>query len=64
MSPDANSESEKGYSYHLTDEAILKYMQWSVETRLTWLEEANRFLFEALPEETKKIREQLLKGET
>ena len=50
MSPDAEEGSKKGYGYHLTDEAILKYMQWSIETRLTWLEEANRFLFEALPE--------------
>ncbi len=63
MSPNAEKGSEKGYGYHLTDEAILKYMQWSIETRLTWLEEANQFLFAALPEEIKKIREQLRKGE-
>jgi hypothetical protein len=62
MSPDAAGTPERGYGYHLTDEAILKYMQWSIETRLIWLEEANRFLFDALPEETKKIREQLRKG--
>jgi hypothetical protein len=34
--------------YHVTDEAILKYMQWSISTRLTWLEEANRILYAAL----------------
>jgi hypothetical protein len=63
MSHDTPESPSKGYGYHLTDEALLKYMQWSIETRLTWLEEANRFLFEALPEETKKIREQLRKGD-
>jgi len=63
MSDDATERPSKGYGYHLTDETILKYMEWSVETRLTWLEEANRFLFEALPEETKKIREQLRRGD-
>lgn len=63
MSPDTEGGTTKGYGYHLTDEAILKDMQGSIETRLTWLEEANRFLFEALPEETKKIRERLRKGE-
>ena len=63
MSDETTQRPSKGYRYHLADEAILKYMQWSIETRLTWLEEATRFLFEALPEETKKIREQLRKGE-
>lgn len=37
-----------------------KYMQRSIET---WREEANRFLFEVLPEETEKIRERLRKRE-
>jgi hypothetical protein len=63
MSPDTVKSPKFGYGYHLTDEAILKYMQWPIETRLIWLEEANRFLFDALPEETKRIREQLRKGE-
>lgn len=52
-----------GYRYYLSDEQILKYMKWSVETRLTWLEEANRFLFKTLSEEKKKIQKQLRQGE-
>ena len=53
----------KGYWYCLTDEAILKYMQWPIKTRLIWLEEANRFLHNVLTEETKRIREQFRKAE-
>ena len=60
---DFNHPTPKGYWYCLTDEAILKYMQWPIKTRLVWLEEANRFLFQALTEETKRIREQFRKAE-
>ena len=60
---DSKHPTPKGYGYCLTDEAILKYMQWPIETRLTWLEEANRFLHNALTEETKRIREQFRKAE-
>ncbi|HXN05652.1 MAG TPA: hypothetical protein VN944_01145 [Nitrospiria bacterium] len=51
-----------GYSYYLSDEQILKYMGWSLEARLTWLEEANRFLFETLTEEKKEIQKQFRQG--
>jgi len=61
--PDLKRTPHNGYHYHLSDEALLKYMQWSIETRLTWLEEANQFLFVALSEENKRIREGLRKGE-
>ena len=52
-----------GYSYTLTDEQIKKYMALPVEMRLQWLEEANRFLWEAMSPRAKKIREALRKGE-
>ena len=55
--------SRKGYRYHLSDEAILRYMAWPIEVRLTWLEEANRFLWAALPDEEKAIREHFRRGE-
>jgi hypothetical protein len=60
--PDPSRPASGGYRYYLTDEAILKYMEWSVATRLTWLEEANRFLFAALSPEARKIREALRRG--
>ena len=53
----------KGYRYHLSDEAILRYMAWPIEVRLTWLEEANRFLWTVLPDEEKAIRERFRRGE-
>lgn len=53
----------KGYRYRLSDDAILRYMTWPIEVRLTWLEEANRFLWAVLPDEEKAIRERLRRGE-
>jgi hypothetical protein len=55
--------SRKGYRYHLNDEAILRYMEWPIEVRLAWLEEANRFLWAVLPDEEKAIREYFRRGE-
>lgn len=60
---DAKTTRPKGCRYHLTDPAILKFMQWPIETRLEWLEEANRFLFEALSPDAKAIREAFRKAE-
>jgi hypothetical protein len=55
--------SPKGYRYHISDEAILRYMEWPIEVRLTWLEEANRFLWAVLPDAEKAIREHFRRGE-
>ncbi|MBI3595895.1 MAG: hypothetical protein HY203_01930 [Nitrospirae bacterium] len=60
--PDEARPFSNGYRYHLTDEAILKYMQWSIATRLTWLEEANRFLAAALSPQARKVREAFRRG--
>lgn len=60
--PNESRSISNGYRYRLTDEAILKYMQWSVETRLTWLEEANRFLFSALSPQARRVREAFRRG--
>ncbi len=53
----------KGYFYDISEEDIKKYISLPVEMRLEWLEDANRFLFYALDEKAKKIRELLKKGE-
>jgi len=60
--PNETRPPSNGYHYHLTDEAILKYMQWSIATRLTWLEEANRFLLAALTAEARQVREAFRQG--
>jgi hypothetical protein len=60
--PNETRPFSSGYRYHLTDEAILKYMQWSIATRLTWLEEANRFLFAALSPQAREVRDAFRRG--
>ena len=60
---DNAASDRKGYRYYLSDEAILNYMKWPIAIRLTWLGEANRFLFSALSDETRKIRDALRRGE-
>lgn len=52
-----------GYTYTVTMKQIREYKALPIEMRLEWLEEANRFLWEAMPEKNKKIREALRKGE-
>ncbi|MBI3609194.1 MAG: hypothetical protein HY204_00630 [Nitrospirae bacterium] len=60
--PSETRPRSNGYRYPITDEAILKYMQWSIATRLTWLEEANRFLFAALSPKSREVREAFRRG--
>ena len=45
------------------EEQILKYLQVSVEQRLEWLEEANRFLLLATPPEAREIWQKFRRGE-
>ena len=52
-----------GYWYELSDDAIRRYLQIPPEERLEWLEEANRFLWEAQPLENRALWEQLRRGE-
>ena len=52
-----------GYSYSVTMADIKKFSALPVELRLQWLEEANRFLYFAMDDEAKRIREKLRKGE-
>lgn len=51
-----------GYSYTLTCEQIRKHLKLTPEQRLQWLEEANRFLYEAMDEKTRKIRDKFRAG--
>lgn len=52
-----------GYWYELSEDAIRCYLQIPPEERLEWLEEANRFLWEAQPLENRVLWEQLRRGE-
>ncbi len=57
------SKKTGGYSYNVTMADIKKFRALPVELRLQWLEEANRFLYYAMDEKAKKMREKLRKGE-
>jgi len=54
---------EGGFSYVLEEAQILKYLQVSIEQRLEWLEEANRFLLAATPPEAREIWQKFRRGE-
>jgi len=34
----------KGFSYYLEDEKLLEFSKWSLNEKLTWLEEINEFM--------------------
>ncbi len=53
----------KGFSYTIDDEKILEYMKLSVEDKLKWLEEINKFNELFLGKKEKQIREKLRRGE-
>ena len=52
-----------GYSYTVTKAQIKKYQALPIEARLQWLEDANRFLWEAMSDEAKKTREAFRRGD-
>jgi hypothetical protein len=53
----------KGFSYAFEDEKILAYMKLTVQDKLKWLEEINKFNELFLGKKEKKIREKLRQGE-
>jgi hypothetical protein len=52
----------KGFSYHVTDEQIRRWMEVPLEDRLRWLTEANSFLLSAQDKETREIWERFRRG--
>jgi len=52
-----------GYSYTVTKAQIRKWQAVPPEDRMQWLEDANRFLHEAMSDEAKKIREAFRRGD-
>ena len=48
----------KGFHYTVSDEQIAAYRKWTVEEKLRWLEETNKFIYSVqTPEERKRMRE-------
>ena len=52
-----------GYSYAVTKEQIKKWQAVSPEMRLEWLEEINRFLYEAQSPKTREIWQKFRRGD-
>ena len=52
-----------GYSYHYTIEQIQAFQKLSIEQRLKWVEEMNRFLYKLRPVQSKEICEKFRHGE-
>ena len=52
-----------GFSYTVTKAQIKKYQALPIEARLQWLKDANCFLWQAMSDEAKKVREAFRKGE-
>jgi len=60
------TESNKkrgGYSYHYTPEQIREFQKLSIEQRLKWVEDMNKFLFKFRSAESKEICEKFRRGE-
>jgi len=53
----------KGFSYHVTREALRDYARLSPAQKLEWLEEVNRFLYHAMPKHQRSIAEKFRSGE-
>lgn len=53
----------KGFSFHPTREALVAYAKLSAKQKLEWLEEINRFLYNAMPKSRRRIAEKFRSGE-
>ena len=60
-------ETEKnkqgGFSYHLTDEQIDKFLKLPVSERLRWLQEAQELIFRTYTEEQWELLQKFRRGE-
>jgi len=54
---------KKGFGHDATEESIKDYGGLSAELKLKWLEEVNRFLYNSMSENKRKIAEKFRAGE-
>lgn len=55
-------EKRGGFSYHYTTEQIQAFQKLSIEQRLKWVEDMNKFLFKFMPAKSKEICEKFRQG--
>ncbi len=58
----AESKQKGGFRYRYSRETIEKYLKLPARMKLQWLEEINRFSFNAMPRENRRIWEQFRQG--
>ena len=58
-----NSADGRPLLYHKTREDIEIYREKSVELKLQWLQAQMEFFYKAMPNEAKRIRDKLKRGE-
>jgi len=54
-----NSAKKEGYAFQVSRENLIRFNKLSAEERLNWLEEANKFIADFVPEE--KLKNLLIK---
>jgi hypothetical protein len=55
--------SSGGFKHHFSDDSLRKWMNMPAKAKLEWLDEINKFLARAVPEENREIIEKFRKGE-
>jgi hypothetical protein len=58
-----DSVKERPLLYHKTKEDIEAYRKKSVKLKLQWLQAQMEFFYKAMPNEAKRIRDKLKRGE-
>ncbi|MEW6620478.1 MAG: hypothetical protein AB1422_14275 [bacterium] len=53
---------KKGYSFRVNRDNIKRFKDMSAESKLNWLEKANKFIQTTLPQEKLKIWEKIKEG--
>ena len=59
-----DSVQERPLLYYKTKEDIEAYRKKSVKLKLQWLQAQMEFFYRAMPDEAKRIRDKLKRGET
>ena len=58
-----SNKKHGGYNYYYTVEQIREFQKLSIEQRLKWIEEMNKFLYKFRPVQSKEICEKFRRGE-
>ena len=63
MTQKIDSVRKKGFRHRVTDEQIRFFRSLPIEERLRWLEEAQEFMWKAMPKKNWEIMQKFRRGE-